>query len=87
MYLEKAKKKYKIYNWLFISIIIINFILFICAITPEFNMVVIFTVSLAISIIPFIIIKNKRKSYKKLIYDLSIQENAIKDTLDDKILK
>lgn len=87
MNLEKAKKKYKIYKWIFISIIIINFILFICAMTPEFNMVIIFSVTLVISIIPFIIIKNKRKFYKKLVYDLTIKETAIKETLNDKHLK
>lgn len=87
MNLEKAKNKYKLYNGLFVSIIFIIFIMFSMIFTPTTTGANIFAFSVVPLIICFLIFKYKRKYYKKLIYDLSINENAIKDTLNDKHLK
>lgn len=87
MNLEKSKKKLKIYKIALILLITSNLILFACAMTPQFNMVLIFSIFFVLSIIPMIIINKKRKYYKKVVYELEIRETAIKETLNDKILK
>ena len=87
MSLELAKRKYKIYKSLYLSILIFTIIFFICTLSPEFNIIYIFALSLIPLIILIVIMNNKRKYYKKLIYDLEIRETSIRETINDKHLK
>lgn len=87
MGLELAKRKYKIYKWLHLSLLIFTIVFFICTVSPEFNIVYIFALSLLPLIILIVIMNNKRKYYKKLIYDLEIRETSIRETINNKHLK
>jgi hypothetical protein len=91
MSLELAKRKYKIYKWLHLSLLIFTIVFFLYIITPQTNinnnLITFFGVNWLPLIIIIIILNNKRRYYKKLIYDLEIREISIRETINDKHLK
>lgn len=84
---EKINKIYKILNIIFICLIILSVIFFGITMSTKKPINDTFALLTSLSVISCIILNIFRKKYKKIKYELYIKETAIKDTLNDKILK
>lgn len=84
---EKINKIYKILNIIYICLVITSIILFSLTMTTRKPINSTYALLTTLSVISCIILNTFRKKYKRIKHDLYIRETAIKDALDDKILK